>query len=35
VSLSDFLVRRVHEPVSPIRGALSAVQQSASVDALT
>ena len=24
-SLSDFLVRRVHEPVSPIRGALSAV----------
>jgi catechol-2,3-dioxygenase len=23
-SLSDFLVRRVHEPVSPIRGALSA-----------
>jgi hypothetical protein len=22
---SDFLVRRVHEPVSPIRGALSAV----------
>ncbi len=23
--LSDFLVRRVHEPVSPIRGALSAV----------
>jgi catechol-2,3-dioxygenase len=24
-SLSDFLVRRVHEPVSPIRGALSEV----------
>lgn len=24
-SLADFLVRRVHEPVSPIRGALSAV----------
>jgi catechol-2,3-dioxygenase len=24
-SLSDFLVRRVHEPVSPIRGALGAV----------
>lgn len=24
-SFSDFLVRRVHEPVSPIRGALSAV----------
>ena len=24
-SLSDFLVRQVHEPVSPIRGALSAV----------
>jgi catechol-2,3-dioxygenase len=24
-SLSDFLVRRVHEPVSPIRGALSVV----------
>jgi len=24
-SLSDFLVRRVHEPVSPIRGALSAI----------
>ena len=25
VSLSDFLVRRIHEPISPIRGALSAV----------
>lgn len=25
VAASDFLVRRVHEPVSPIRGALSAV----------
>ena len=24
-SFSDFLVRRVHEPVSPIRGALAAV----------
>ncbi|MFU8817382.1 MAG: hypothetical protein ACNA7W_18705, partial [Pseudomonadales bacterium] len=24
-SLSDFLERRVHEPVSPIRGALSSV----------
>ncbi len=26
-SLADFLVRRVHEPVSPIRGALSSVDQ--------
>jgi hypothetical protein len=24
-SFSDFLVRRIHEPVSPIRGAMSVV----------